>query len=53
MSQTKDYVLYKNEKLSETGPELATTALHLACRVSNDDAVRVLLDRHSYDVNVL
>jgi ankyrin repeat protein len=30
-----------------------TTPLHLACKLSNDEAVRQLIDHHAYDVNVL
>ena len=53
MSQTKDYAKYKYEKNRDAAPDQATTALHLACRLSNYEAVRVLLDRYRYDVNVL
>ena len=38
MSQTKDYNRYKLEKLSNQ--DLRTTPFHLACKLSNDEAVR-------------
>ena len=33
--------------------ETITTPLHLACQMSNTEAVRILLTKHDYDVNIL
>ena len=33
--------------------DLITTPLHLACKLSNDEAVRQLINEQSYDVNIL
>jgi ankyrin repeat protein len=51
MGQTLDYRKFKQDKL--TNPEVITTPFHLACKLSNDEAVRQLVDQHSYDVNIL
>ena len=49
--QLKDYKSFKEEKASDK--ELLTTPLHLACKNSNIDAVRILLELQKYDCNVL
>jgi hypothetical protein len=38
MTQVKDYKKYKEEKAGNA--EITTTPFHLACRLSNDEAVR-------------
>jgi len=43
MSQTKDYARYKVEK--NTNPDVLTTPFHVACKLSNDEAVRQLVDQ--------
>ena len=42
---------FKEDKAS--GEELLTTPLHLACKNSNIEAVRILLELQHYDCNVL
>ena len=49
--QLKDYKSFKEEKALDK--ELLTTPLHLACKNSNIDAVRILLELQKYDCNVL
>ena len=49
--QLKDYKSFKEDKASDK--ELLTTPLHLACKNSNIDAVRILLELQKYDCNVL
>lgn len=51
MSQVKDYQKYKADR--KENPDLVTTPFHLACKLSNDEAVRQLVDQHSYDINIL
>ena len=51
MGQIKDYKQYKDEKSQYH--ETITTPFHLACRLSNDDAVRHLVEDHQFDINVL
>jgi ankyrin repeat protein len=51
MHQLKDYKQYKEDK--DRLKEMLTTPLHLACQKSNLDAVRFLVERHGYDINVL
>jgi ankyrin repeat protein len=51
MSQVKDYKMYEQEK--DENPDIITTPLHIACRLSNDEAVRQLVDQHNYDINIL
>ena len=48
--QLGDYAQYKEDKERQ---ELLTTPLHLACQKSNIEAVRILIESHNYDVNVL
>jgi hypothetical protein len=50
MSQVKDYNLYKQSKLEGS---MITTPMHLACKVSNDDAVRFLLEKQYFDINMI
>lgn len=33
--------------------EISSTPLHLACRVSNDEAVRILVENNGFDINIL
>lgn len=40
MTQVKDYKKYKDDKSNSNGSEMITTPFHLACRLSNDEAVR-------------
>ena len=49
--QLKDYKSFKEDKASDK--ELLTTPLHLACKNSNIEAVRILLELQKYDCNVL
>ena len=51
MSQVGDHNKYKIDK--QQNPDIITTPLHLACKVSNDEGVRQLIDQHNYDVNIL
>ena len=51
MSQVGDHNKYKIDK--QQNPDIITTPLHLACKVSNDEGVRQLIDLHNYDVNIL
>lgn len=51
MSQTRDYRKFKLDKTAN--PEIITTPFHLACKLSNDEAVRQLVDQHNYDINIL
>jgi len=51
MHQLKDYKQYKEDK--DRLKELLTTPLHLACQNSNMEAVRILIENHNYDVNIL
>jgi len=43
MGQTRDYGQFKAEK--KQNPDIITTPFHLACRLSNDEAVRQLVDQ--------
>lgn len=47
----KDYRQYKFDKSCLN--EQLTTPLHLACQQSNIEAVRILIENHGYDVNIL
>jgi hypothetical protein len=51
MSQVKNYNQYKQEKSIRN--EVITSPMHLACKISNDDAVRVLIEKQNFDVNML
>ena len=51
MSQVKNYNLYKQEKSIRN--EVITSPMHLACKISNDDAVRFLIEKQNFDVNML
>ena len=51
MGQVADYEQFKLEKLRN--PDIITTPFHLACRLSNDEAVRQLVDQQEYDINIL
>jgi len=51
MGQVKDYRRYKDEKAGDC--ELRTSPLHLACRFSNEEAVRRLVEAQQADVNLL
>jgi len=51
MHQLSDYSSYKQDKTSLK--EILTTPLHLACKHGNIDAVRILLERQNYDINIL
>lgn len=52
MSQVKDYAEYKNAKAAKA-QEMVSTPLHLSCKLSQDEAVRLLLENHCFDVNML
>ena len=49
--QLKDYKAFKADKNRHI--EQLTTPLHLACQQSNIQAVRQLIEKQGYDVNVL
>jgi ankyrin repeat protein len=51
MSQVKNYNLYKQEKSIRN--EVITSPMHLACKLSIDDAVRFLIEKQNFDVNML
>ncbi len=51
MVQARDYQLFKDQKSG--GEEVMTTPLHLACRLSNDEGIRILIEKQSYDPNIL
>jgi len=51
MHQLGEYKQYKEQK--ESLKELLTTPMHLACLKSNMDAVRILIEHHNIDVNIL
>ena len=51
MHQLSDYSSYKQDKSQLK--EILTTPLHLACKHGNIDAVRLLLERQNYDINIL
>jgi len=51
MSQVKDYQKYKSDKRQYS--EIVTTPLHLACKLSQDEAVRILTEYHGFDINIL
>lgn len=51
MSQVKDYQKYKSDK--QQYQEMVTTPLHLACKLSNDEAVHLLIESHGFDINIL
>lgn len=51
-SQIKDIREFKARKKLAGDPSI-TTPLHLACQLSNEEAARVLLTDHNYDVNIL
>lgn len=48
--QLRDYKEYKQDKEKNC---LMTTPLHLACQRSNIEAVRLLIEVHGYEVNIL
>jgi ankyrin repeat protein len=52
MSQVKDFRQFKTDKRG-ANKNIITTPMHLACKLSNDEAVRELIDNHNYDVNIL
>jgi len=50
----KDYKEYKaKKKARDQLNEMLTTPLHLACQNSNGNAVRILVEQHNLDVNML
>lgn len=51
MHQLQDYRQYKFDKSCLN--EQLTTPLHLACQQSNIEAVRILIENHGFDVNIL
>jgi ankyrin repeat protein len=51
LHQLKDYKQFKEDK--DQMKELLTTPLHIACQNSNIEAVRILIEQQSFDVNVL
>jgi hypothetical protein len=51
MTGVKDYEEYKNMKSMEK--EVMTTPMHVACKLSNDEAIRILIERHHFDMNIL
>lgn len=56
MHQLQDYRKFKGNKTSPTTGsvhDLFTTPLHIAAVASNIEAVRTLIQNHSYDVNIL
>jgi hypothetical protein len=51
MTQVKDYQKYKADKSQYQ--EAVSTPLHLACKLSNDEAVHLLVETHGFDINML
>ncbi len=53
--QLTDYRQFKGKKKQSTGAlnDMMTTPLHIAAEVSNIEAVRTLIQNHTYDVNIL
>lgn len=47
----KNYEQYKFLKSEQK--DVFTTPIHVACRLSNDEAIRVLIERHQYNMNIL
>lgn len=45
--------LTMSSKLNQEGFETLTTPLHLACWISNDEAIRILIEKQAADVNIL
>ena len=39
--------------MTNVNTEISITPLHLACRLSNEDAVKYLVERQGFEVNVL
>ena len=48
-STSKDTKLPKKLRTAEE----TTTPLHLACRVSNEEAVKLLVERHAFNPNMI
>lgn len=44
--------MYKNEKSMDQS-QMIMTPLHLACKESNGEAIRILTEKHNYDMNIL
>ena len=51
MTAIKNYEEYKIMKNSNV--DVYTTPIHVACRLSNDDAIRALIESHQYDFDIL
>jgi len=51
ISPMKSYEQYKF--LKSINKDIFMTPIHLACRLSNDEAIRVLIEKHQYDMNIL
>jgi len=51
MHQLSNYKQFKEQK--DSMKELLTTPMHLACVYSNMDAVRILIEHHNIDINIL
>jgi len=51
ISPMKSYEQYKF--LKAVNKDIFMTPIHLACRLSNDEAIRVLIEKHQYDMNIL
>ena len=51
LTPVKNYEQYKF--LKNLHNDVLTTPIHVACRLSNDEAIRLLIERHQYDINIL
>jgi ankyrin repeat protein len=51
VTPTKSYEQYKFIK--NLHKDVFMTPMHLACRLSNDEAIRVLIEKHQFDMNIL
>ena len=51
ISPMKSYEQYKFMK--NINKDIFTTPVHIACRLSNDEAIRVLIEKHQYNMNIL
>jgi ankyrin repeat protein len=47
----KSYEQYKF--LKTVNKDIFTTPIHVACRLSNDEAIRVLIEKHQYNMDIL
>lgn len=51
MMPVKNYTQFKF--LQNMQKEVITTPMHVACKLSHDEAIRLLIERHQYDMNIL